>query len=68
MEDTGGKQCELSFTPDIMYYPEIVPVFLELCLWNYAWICIIVILDKNVTLIIFRKEKISYKLNCWIGI
>lgn len=47
MEDTDVKQCELPFIPDIMYYCEVLPVFLEL-----YWICIIVLLNKNVTLIV----------------
>lgn len=43
MEDTDVKQRELPFIPDIMYYPEVLPVFLEL-----YWICIIVLLNRNV--------------------
>lgn len=47
MADAEEKQHELPFIPDIMYYPEVFSVFLEL-----YWICVVVLINKNVTLIV----------------
>lgn len=47
MADPDQKQCELPFIPDNMYCPEVFSVFLE----RY-WICIMSLIDKNVTLVV----------------
>lgn len=47
MADAEEKQHELPLIPDIMYYPGVFSVVLEL-----YWICKIVLINKNVTLIV----------------